>query len=58
MRSLLSLLSWEVSLQLLTTLTLADFELPLDLVQYHPAMNPLLKEEIDSEGLLLTTTDA
>jgi len=52
------LLSWEVSLQLLTTLTLADFELPLDLVQYHPAMNPLLKEEIDSEGLLLTTTDA
>jgi hypothetical protein len=44
-------------IQLLTTLTLADFELPLDLVQYHSAMNPLLKAEIDSEGFLLSTTE-
>jgi predicted nucleotidyltransferase len=38
---------------ILMQLTRQDFELPVDIVQYSNTMDPLLKSEIDSQGILL-----
>jgi predicted nucleotidyltransferase len=40
-------------ISLLTILTRKDFPLPVDIVQYYPAMAELLKNEIDREGIRL-----
>jgi len=38
---------------ILTQLARQDFELPVDIVQYSDTMDPLLKSEVDSQGILL-----
>ncbi|AEJ19476.1 nucleotidyltransferase family protein [Gracilinema caldarium] len=40
-------------IELLAHLTRKSFPLPLDLVQYGPSLPPLLRQEIDREGVLL-----
>ena len=40
-------------IQFFTDLMRSDLDLKIDLVQYHDAMDPLLKEEIDNNSIAL-----